>query len=180
MTGHIQKMYTHPGVALVQSTAAWTSGGIWMLSTSSATRSRSPAATTAGGQLNSGAVPGASPAAALQAAGWAHLWLSACMALDRTRNQKRKAEDGHDEEHGIFDAGALRDHEEFTKVCPHLPHGHSPAQCWTPMLAVLCCRRPHTARRVHQGERSAAASLLAACGSCIHLQYIPGPKSVPT
>jgi hypothetical protein len=41
----------------------------------------------------------------------------------RTRNQKRKAEDGHDEEHGIFDAGALRDHEEFTKVCSHLPHG---------------------------------------------------------
>jgi histone acetyltransferase MYST1 len=35
---------------------------------------------------------------------------------NRTRNQKRKAEDAHDDEHGEFDPNALREHEEFTKV----------------------------------------------------------------
>lgn len=39
----------HPSSAFVQSIAAWTSGGTWMRSTSSATRSRSLVATTAGG-----------------------------------------------------------------------------------------------------------------------------------
>jgi hypothetical protein len=36
----------------------------------------------------------------------------------RTRNQKRKIEDVHEEEehHGEFDQNALREHEEFTKV----------------------------------------------------------------
>lgn len=41
------------------------------------------------------------------------------MVSCRTRNQKRKVEDlhGDDEEgHGEFDASALREHEEFTKV----------------------------------------------------------------
>ena len=32
------------------------------------------------------------------------------------RNTKRKYEDDHGEEHGDFDATAIREHEEFTKV----------------------------------------------------------------
>ena len=41
------------------------------------------------------------------------------MTSYRTRNQKRKAEEAHaeDEEHArAFEPGALREHEEFTKV----------------------------------------------------------------
>ena len=34
----------------------------------------------------------------------------------RTRNQKRKAEEGHEDGHEEFDPQSLREHEEFTKV----------------------------------------------------------------